>query len=144
MSVSSVLSPSSIVVQPKVTTSQPATAAKSCVWGGVGMVSNVIWRAVSVPVTGLRHCQARKFFVAHGGDVVWVDGVVGNDAKVLVNSKHFDGIKQTTMGFIAVADTDFIKSAVAVYGRLSMDRRSIPQWVFFVSLDDGTDGLCGV
>ena len=83
--------------------------------------------------------------MAHGGDVVWVGGVVGDDAKFWAAQSIFDGIKQTTMGFIAVADTDFSKSAVAVYvGAYQWTGGQYRNGVFFVSLDDGTDGLCGV
>ena len=49
------------------------------------------------------------------------------------------------MGFIAVADTDFSKSAVAIYvGAYQWTSGQYRNGVFFVSLDDGTDGLCGV
>ena len=83
--------------------------------------------------------------MAHGGDVVWVGGVVGDDAKFWATQSIFDGIKQTTMDFIAVADTDFGKSAVAIYvGAYQWAGGQYRNGVFFVSLDDGTDGLCGV
>ena len=145
MSVSSVLSPSSIVVPPKATTSQPATAAKKLRFGVVlALISNVLFGVLYLYSHWLAPLSGTQVFlwrmVAR-----WFGGVIGCDAKFWATQSIFDGIKQTTMGFIAVADTDFGKPAVAIYvGAYQWTGGQYRNGVFFVSLDDGTDGLCGV